>query len=64
MPGNLKRWDRFAKQELDPPPDKRVGIRWIKDGHIAGQIIDGTPWVDMDAWRRRDPIPADVDLLS
>lgn len=55
----LKRWDKFARQHLDPPPDKRVGKRWIEQGEIEGQIIDGWPWVDMDAWRRRDPVPVD-----
>lgn len=54
-----KRWDKFARQELDPAPDKRVGKRWIEEGHIEGQIIDDVPWVDMDAWRRREPVPVD-----
>lgn len=60
----LKRWDKFARQELDPAPPKRVGIRWIKEGEIEGQVIDGWPWVDMDAWRKREPVPPEVDLLS
>lgn len=59
MAGKYRRWDKFARQELDPPPSRRVGIRWIEDGEIEGQIIDGWPWVDMDAWRRRDPVPVD-----
>lgn len=59
----LKRWDKFARDHLDPPPSRRVGRRWVENGEIEGQIIDGDVWVDMDAWRTRQPIPDEIDEL-
>lgn len=62
--GRYKRWDKFARQELDPPPDKRVFLRWIREGDIAGRIVGGDPYIDMDAWRLRDPVPDEIDLTA
>jgi len=60
----LKRWDKFSRDHLDPPPSKRVGLRWMREGEIEGQIIDGWPWVDMDAWRLRESVlPEEIEEL-
>lgn len=53
MAADYQRWDKFAKKTFDPAPDIRVGKRLIDSGEIDGIILDGTPWVDMDAWRLR-----------
>ena len=58
------RWDRFVKTELDPAPPKAVGIQWIADGEIEGRVIGEWPYVDMDAWRTRQPIVDEVDLSA
>lgn len=59
-----QRWDKFSRQHLDPPPPRRVGKRWIEQGEIEGTIIDGWPYVDMDAWRKRPAVREVVDLLQ
>lgn len=64
MSGKFMNWRKFSRQYLDPPPSRRVGRRWIEQGEIEGRIIDGEIWVDMDAWRKREPVPPEVDLLS
>ena len=65
----LKRWDKFAAENLSPPPSRRVGARLIESGEIDGELIAGWPWVNMDAWHTRKKRTASVtdralDLLK
>ncbi len=53
MAGQFMRWDKFAKQHLDPPPSKRVGKRLVESGELEGTVLNGWPWVDMSAFRNR-----------
>lgn len=43
-------WGEFAPRYFSPPPTRRTGKRWIREGEIPGKVIDGRPYVDLPAF--------------
>lgn len=50
----LVKCETFAERYFDPEcrPDPRTIRSWVKNGAVAGKIIQSTTYVDVDAFER------------